>query len=90
MLVSGPYDERALRSYAKRIRDGLLDAGVDKVIFEGLRDGEIWVETEASQLRRYDITNGQIAGKVAGSSLDVPGGVIRGKVEGKCVLSVWR
>jgi multidrug efflux pump subunit AcrB len=81
VLVSGPYDERALRSYAKRIRDGLLDAGVDKVIFEGLRDGEIWVETEASQLRRYDITNGQIAGKVAGSSLDVPGGVIRGKVE---------
>lgn len=81
VLVSGPFDERALRSYAKQIRDGLLDAGIDKVDMEAFRDEEIWVETHPSQLRRYDLTTQDIAGKIAGSSLDVPGGVLRGAVE---------
>ena len=81
VLVSGPFDERALRSYAKQIRDGLLDAGIDKVDMEGFRDEEIWVEAHPSQLRRYNLTTQDIAGKIAGSSLDVPGGVLRGDVE---------
>ena len=38
VLVSGPFDERAIKSYAKDIRDGLLNAGVDRVNFDGLRD----------------------------------------------------
>ena len=81
VLVSGPFDERALRSYAKDIRDGLLDAGIDKVILDGYRDEEIWVEAQSAQLRRYDLTPQNIADRVAGSSLDVPGGVLRGEVE---------
>ena len=35
LLITGPFDERALRAYAKQIRDGLLERGIDKVIFEG-------------------------------------------------------
>lgn len=81
ILLSGPYDERALKSYAKDIRDGLLEAGVDRVNFEGARDEEIWVEVLPSQLRRYDMSAAQIAERIAGSSLDVPGGVLRGDVE---------
>ncbi len=81
VLISGPYDERALKSYAKDLRDGLLEAGVDRVNFEGARDEEIWVEVLPSQLRRYDMTASQIAERIAGSSLDVPGGVLRGDVE---------
>ena len=81
ILVSGPFDERALRTYAKQIRDGLLNAGIDKVDLSGFRDEEIWVETHPSQLRRYNLTTQDIAAKVAGSSLDVPGGVLRGAVE---------
>lgn len=81
LLVSGPFDERSLRSYAKQLRDGLLEAGVDKIVLEGFRDEEIWVETRAAQLRRYDMTTTDIGNKVASSSLDVPGGVLRGDVE---------
>ncbi len=81
VLVSGPFDERAIKSYAKDIRDGLLEAGVDRVTFDGLRDEEIWVEVRPSQLRRYDMTAGQIAARISESSLDVPGGVLRGDVE---------
>ena len=81
VLISGPFDERALRAYAKQVRDGLLDAGIDKIQLEGFRDEEIWVEAQAAQLRRYDMTPQDIAGKLAGSSLDVPGGVLRGNVE---------
>ncbi len=81
VLISGPFDERALRAYAKQIRDGLLDAGIDKIQLEGFRDEEIWVEAQSAQLRRFDMTPQDIANKLAGSSLDVPGGVLRGDVE---------
>ncbi len=81
ILVSGPFEERALRAYAKQIRDGLLERGIDKISMEGYRDEEIWVEAHAAQLRRYDMTPDDIANKISGSSLDVPGGVLRGAVE---------
>ena len=81
ILVSGPFEERALRAFAKQIRDGLLERGIDKVSLEGYRDEEIWIEAHAAQLRRYALTPDEIAARVAGSSLDVPGGVLRGDVE---------
>ena len=81
ILVSGPFEERALRAFAKQVRDGLLERGIDKVSLEGYRDEEIWIEAHAAQLRRYALTPDEIAARVAGSSLDVPGGVLRGDVE---------
>ena len=81
VLLSGPFEERALRAYAKQLRDGLLNAGIDKVVMNGFRDEEIWVEAQAAQLRRYDMTAQDIADKLASSSLDIPGGVLRGEVE---------
>jgi multidrug efflux pump subunit AcrB len=81
VLLSGPFEERALRAYAKQLRDGLLNVGIDKVVMNGFRDEEIWVEAQAAQLRRYNMTAQDIADKLAGSSLDVPGGILRGEVE---------
>ena len=80
ILISGPFEERALRAFAKQIRDGLLERGIDKINLEGYRDEEIWIEAHAAQLRRYADAD-EIAARVAGSSLDVPGGVLRGDVE---------
>ena len=71
----------ALRAYAKQVRDGLLNAGIDKIFMSGFRDEEIWVEAQAAQLRRYDMTAQDIANKLSSASLDVPGGVLRGEVE---------
>ncbi|MFL2946321.1 MAG: efflux RND transporter permease subunit [Parvibaculales bacterium] len=81
ILISGPFEERSLRAFAKQIRDGLLEQGIDKINLEGYRDEEIWIEAHAAQLRRYALTPDEIAARIAGSSLDVPGGVLRGDVE---------
>ena len=81
VLVSGPFEERALRAYAKQIRDGLLKRGIDKITMSGYRDEEIWVEAEGAQMRRYNMTPNEIGDRLANSSLDVPGGVLRGDVE---------
>ena len=73
ILISGPFEERALRAFAKQIRDGLLERGIDKINLEGYRDEEIWIEAHAAQLRRYALTPDEIAARIAGSSLDVAG-----------------
>ena len=77
ILLSGNFPERALKSYALKLRDGLLDAGVDKVDLVGARDEEIWVEVRIDQIRRYDLTINQIASAIRSSSLDMPGGLVR-------------
>lgn len=81
ILISGDLEERALRAHAKKIRDGLLAAGVDKITLTGLRDEEIWVEVRPSQLRRYGLEVSDIAMRINNSSLDTPGGTLRGAVE---------
>ena len=81
VLISGPFEERALRAYAKQLRDGLLERGIDKINLEGYRDEEISVEVHSSQLRRYGLSPNEIAARIAESSLDIPGGVLRGDVE---------
>lgn len=81
ILLIGDLPERAMVRQAKKLRDGLLDAGLDKVSMTGLRDEEIWVETFTEQLRRYGITNDTIATAIRTSSLDLPGGLVRGQTE---------
>jgi multidrug efflux pump subunit AcrB len=74
--VSGPYPEVALKRHARRIRDDLLDLGLSEVRLLGLRKSEIHVEIEDSTLRALDLTAGDIAARIAGSSLDLPAGSI--------------
>ncbi len=81
ILISGPYEERTILEQAKKIRDGLLDRGIDKVSLIGARDQEIWVETKAEQTRRYDLTPEQISLAIRQSSQDMPGGLLRGDRE---------
>jgi multidrug efflux pump subunit AcrB len=50
LVLSGPYDERTLKGFAKWIREDLLARGVDRVTFFGLRDEEIRVETAPETL----------------------------------------
>ena len=44
IVISGPYPEASLKALAKRLRNGLLRSGSDKVSLFGARDEEIWVE----------------------------------------------
>ena len=78
VVLSGPYSESALKSQAKRLRDGLLDHGVDKVDLFGARDEEIIVEVPSSALRRLDLTLADVAARISDTSQDMPSGDIGG------------
>ena len=81
ILLYGPFSEKELKRYAKQARDELLAAGVDKITLVGARDEEILVTIRPDQLRRYGLTHAEVANRIAQTSLDMPGGVLRGAVE---------
>jgi len=81
LALSGPFSEVALKQFAKQIRDDLLNAGIDRVTFSGVRDEEIWVEVRPEALRRLDLTLTDISRRIAESSRDMPSGTLRGDVE---------
>ena len=56
--ITGPFSERVLKGYAKKLRDGLLNAGIDSVVLTGARDEEIWVKVREEELRRLGIRYG--------------------------------
>jgi multidrug efflux pump subunit AcrB len=74
IVLSGPFDEAALKRFAKDIRDDLLARGVDRVTFFGTRDEEIRVEVPPATLRRLDLTLDDVAAAIARASQDVPAG----------------
>jgi multidrug efflux pump subunit AcrB len=81
LVLSGPYDERTLKGYAKQVREDLLARGVDRVTFFGLRDEQIRVETTPEILRRLDLTLDEVAAAIARASRDVPAGDLGGAFE---------
>lgn len=81
VLVAGPYPERSLKALAKRMRDDLLNRGIDKIDIYGGREEEIWVEVEPETLRRLDMTLGDIASRIGQQSRDLPSGTTRGSTQ---------
>ncbi len=81
LSISGPYSEKVLKSYATKIRDGLLEAGIDQVNLSGYRDEEIWVNVRPEELRRLDLTVADIASKIAQISQDLPSGTLDGAID---------
>ena len=79
--VSGPFAEAVLKAEAKRIREGLLAAGLDKVEFSGARDEEIWIEVREHELRRLDLSLDDIATRIRNETRDLPSGILEGDVE---------
>lgn len=74
LALSGPYTEASLRTFAKRMRDELIDAGIDRVALSGVRDPEIWVSADPGKLRAVDLTLAEVAGAISRSSQDAPSG----------------
>lgn len=81
VVVSGPYSETALKAIAKRMRDDLLDRGIDKIVMLGARDEEIWVEIRPEKLLELDLTLDEIAGRIRATSQDLPAGGTAGAYE---------
>jgi len=74
LVLSGPFPEDALKAWAKRIRDRLLAAGIDRVTLYGVRDDRILVELEPERFHALDLTPGEVAQALAARSQDIPTG----------------
>ncbi|MDE0060457.1 MAG: efflux RND transporter permease subunit [Defluviicoccus sp.] len=81
LVLSGPYSEAVLKRQAKRMRDQLLAAGIDRVTFFGARDEEIRVEIEPRVLRQLDLTPAAVAARIEATNRDIPSGSLEGSVE---------
>ena len=81
LAVTGPVSEKALRFYAKKIRDDLIERGIDKIAFTGLRDRELHVDIPEGELRRLNLTVGDVSGTIASNSRDLPSGQMEGSIE---------
>ncbi|MFV2092129.1 MAG: efflux RND transporter permease subunit, partial [Hyphomicrobiales bacterium] len=78
LAVSGPFSEATLLTYAKILRDGLLEAGIDKVSLNGARSEELWIEVPDRELRRLDLTLEGIARRIEAVTSDRPSGRLEG------------
>jgi multidrug efflux pump subunit AcrB len=79
--ITGPFSERVLKGYAKKLRDGLLNAGIDSVVLTGARDEEIWVKVREEELRRLGLTLDEVARVVRENTQDQPAGILEGESE---------
>ena len=77
-VLSGKYPEQGLKEYATKIRDELLDRGIDKVDLYGAREDEIWIEVRPEALQKYNLKLIDISNVVALTSLDIPAGELGG------------
>lgn len=81
LAVTGPFSEKTLRYYAKKIRDDLIGRGIDKITFVGLRSQELKVDIPEQELRRVDMTIGDVSKVISANSRDLPSGQMEGQVE---------
>jgi len=79
--ISGDVPEATLRIHAKKIRDDLIERGIDKISFVGMRDREIRVDVPERELRRLGLSVSEISSIVSNSSRDTPSGQLKGDVE---------
>ncbi len=81
LAIRGPFSEDALKVFARKLRDDLLERGIDKVELLGYRAPEYVVEVPERELRRLDLTVSDVSGLVAGNTVDLPAGNLDGAVE---------
>ncbi len=78
VILHGEQDEMTLRRLAERTRDEMLaDPDIFQVDIVGAKPREISIEVPSAQLRAHGLTLEQISRRVAETSIDLPGGVIK-------------
>ena len=78
VLVSGPFNEREIRTYTEKVRDDLLKVdGITSAELAFDRNYEISIEVSQDKLREFDMSLAQVARAISGSSLDVSAGNVR-------------
>jgi len=76
--VYGDANEREIKKIAERVRDELVELdGISQAEVQGVRAYEISIEVSETTLRNYGLTFDQVVQAVRGSSIDLPGGLIK-------------
>ena len=81
LAIYGDVPEATLRIHAKKIRDDLIERGIDKVVFDGMRDEELQITVPNRELRRLGLSIRDISNSIADNSKDTPSGQMDGQVE---------
>ncbi len=79
--IAGPFPEAALQVFARRIRDDLLDRGLDRISMGGMREREILVDAREHDLLRHNLSVSDVADAIRRNTLDRPSGVLDGDVD---------
>ena len=80
LILYGDEDHKILRHFAEKVRDDLLkDDVISKVLLRGIRPMEINIEIPQAQLRNFGFTLESLAGIIARSAIELPGGGIKTK-----------
>jgi multidrug efflux pump subunit AcrB len=78
LAIHGQASEWTLRNVAEEVRDRLLqDPRITQVDLLGARNYEVHVEVPQDALRAYGLTLGQIASRIAATSVEIPGGGLK-------------
>jgi len=78
IALSGDVDERTLKVFGQRIRDGIAALpGVTQVDLASSRSYEISIEVPEEALQRHQLSFDEVVDAVRRSSLDMPGGSIK-------------
>ncbi|MCS7089172.1 MAG: efflux RND transporter permease subunit [Verrucomicrobiota bacterium] len=78
LAVHGDATEWTLRNVAEEVRDRLLqDPRITQVDLLGARNYEVHVEIPQDFLRAYRLTLGEIAARIAATSVEIPGGGLK-------------
>lgn len=76
IALSGPMDEFALQTYARRLAQRLeLLPDVARVAMRGWREPQIWVEVDPQAMRRYTVSLAEVAQRIRETHIDLPGGL---------------
>ncbi|MEN0087473.1 MAG: efflux RND transporter permease subunit, partial [Pseudomonadota bacterium] len=81
IALYGDVPEQTLAFYARQIRDDLIERGIDKVSFAGLRDEELRVTVPERELRRLNLSIDDISRAISSNSRDQPSGKLDGNFE---------
>ncbi|MGD7034799.1 efflux RND transporter permease subunit [Methylotuvimicrobium buryatense] len=78
VALYGDAEEAVLHELAEQLRDQLLqDPGITQIDLEGVKPLEIAVEIPQDMLRRYRLSLGDIAQRIAAASIDLPAGSVK-------------
>jgi len=78
VALFGDLDDRTLKVLGERLRDDVLALpGITDVTLSGTRKDEISVEVHPHKLAEFGLSFMDVAGAIAASNLDLPGGQVR-------------